>query len=152
MLTIRLIVVKDDKGRDDNWVIVFACLPSDSTSPLVSPQCKLNATWPRGYGDIIWGEDNCLYEAGRTKIEDQCAETIVPTDAAVLVNNPYYVPPQQPPPQPQPSTVPQPGPAQPPNPYPLCNPDDIPGLNCDVDCYGYIRCPAWCYAMCGGID
>jgi len=149
ILMINSPVIKD-KGTDTNWITVLACLPSDTTSPMVAPQCTLNATWPRGYGDIIWGEDNCLYEAGRTIIDDQCAEAIVPGDVSVVVKNPYYTPPQQPDPSPQPDPASQPDPAAQPDPFPACKSVDLSQLSCNKDCCGFIPCPDWCNANCGG--
>ena len=35
----------------------------DTTDPEVNAGCGLNATWPSYYGDIIFGPDNCLYDA-----------------------------------------------------------------------------------------
>ena len=138
---------------------MLACLPSDTTSPLVAPECMLKATWPWNYGDVFWGEDNCLYEAERTKIKNQCAEPIPPNDAKVVVDNPYYVgPPRQPeqsvpPPQPsQPPSPPPQTPGKPNNPYPFCQGVDLSTLKCDLEhcCEGLIQCPDWCIDNCGG--
>lgn len=129
-----------DKGTEDNWAVVFACLPSDSTHPTVVPGCQLNATWPRGFGDVIWGEDNCLYDAGgKDKINNQCAQPIDPSQIGD-VNNPYYNPPQSPS-QPPPTTT---------NPFPACTGVDLSKLTCAANCCGFIDCPDWCNVNCGG--
>lgn len=66
----------------------------------------------------------------------------------------YYTcpctPPSIPPPPPPP---PPPSPTPPPPPqFPACSGVDISSLNCNVNCCGFIPCPDWCNAYCGGVD
>ncbi len=129
-----------DKGTDNNFAFVFACFPNDTGDSTTHPGCSMNATWPRDYGDIIWGTGNCLYDAGGVnEINNQCASATDSTVGDVL--NPYYQPPSQ-------TSSTQPTTTS--NPYPLCTGVDISSLSCTQSCCGHIPCPQWCIDNCGG--
>jgi hypothetical protein len=52
----------------------------------VIPGCELNATWPRNYDDIFFGQDNCLYDSNSKSIDGQCCTANTTTSVA----NPYF--------------------------------------------------------------
>ena len=118
---------------------------------MVFPGCQLNATWPRNFGDVVWGSDNCLYEAdGTTLIRDQCAQPVEEGDVGEMPN-PYYSEPvitttSEAPADSDPTPDPVPV-----NPFPVCDGVDIPSLTCNKDCCGWVPCPDWCIANCGGL-
>lgn len=88
--------------------IIYAKFDGNNHKPVVTPGCKLIATFPSNYGDIYYGADDCLYDATGTcnslepffhiladlsggttgkGIDGQCCtEETTDTD-----NNPYYV-------------------------------------------------------------
>ncbi|KAJ5405448.1 hypothetical protein N7465_006732 [Penicillium sp. CMV-2018d] len=40
----------------------------DKTDYKVTPGCKVEASWPRAYGDVYFGANNCLYDTTGTNI------------------------------------------------------------------------------------
>jgi hypothetical protein len=52
----------------------------------IIPGCQLFAAWPHSYGDIYFGEDNCLYDSSGNSIDGQCCTAA--TTASVA--NPYF--------------------------------------------------------------
>lgn len=53
--------------------------------------CQLQARWPANYGDVTFGEDGCLYDAGNNKIFDQCCSSPDPNNSGPATN-PYVAP------------------------------------------------------------
>ncbi|KAH0565466.1 hypothetical protein GP486_001147 [Trichoglossum hirsutum] len=51
----------------------------------VTPGCELNARWPSNYGDIYFGEDNCLYDGEGKRIYDECCNG----STNAKIQNPY---------------------------------------------------------------
>ncbi|KAJ5189550.1 hypothetical protein N7472_008564 [Penicillium cf. griseofulvum] len=76
-----------DQSTDDSVTTIYAQFDGDNkTSYKVVPGCKLEASWPRAYGDVYFGADNCLYDSTGTNINGQCC-TEATQDSVV---NPYY--------------------------------------------------------------
>ncbi|KAJ5613080.1 hypothetical protein N7510_006274 [Penicillium lagena] len=76
-----------DQNTANSTATIYAKFNGDDkTDYNVVPGCKLEAVWPRNYGDIYFGADNCLYDSTGAKIFDQCC-TESTTDS---VPNPYY--------------------------------------------------------------
>ncbi|KAK7416701.1 hypothetical protein QQX98_005027 [Neonectria punicea] len=58
---------------------------SGNTNPFnENSGCILNAQWPQHYGDIYYGNDNCLYDSKGQNINGQCC-----TSGQEFVRNPY---------------------------------------------------------------
>ncbi|KAJ5826170.1 hypothetical protein N7474_003308 [Penicillium riverlandense] len=76
-----------DQNTGNSTATIYAKFNGDDkTDYKVVPGCKLDAVWPRNYGDIYFGNDNCLYDSTGAKIFDQCCDEST-TDS---VSNPYY--------------------------------------------------------------
>jgi hypothetical protein len=76
-----------DQSTGDSVATIYAQFDGDNkTGYKVVPGCKLEASWPRAYGDVYFGADNCLYDSTGTKINGQCC-TEATQDSVV---NPYY--------------------------------------------------------------
>ncbi|KAJ5959353.1 uncharacterized protein N7479_006503 [Penicillium vulpinum] len=76
-----------DQGTDISNTTIFARFEGAvKTSYKVVPGCKLVAQWPRAYGDIYFGADNCLYDSTGTNINGQCCTEATEEEAL----NPYY--------------------------------------------------------------
>ncbi|CAL5868266.1 uncharacterized protein PFLUO_LOCUS2490 [Penicillium psychrofluorescens] len=76
-----------DQNTANSTATIYANFNGDDKTDFnVVPGCKLDAVWPRNYGDIYFGADNCLYDSTGAKIFDQCC-TESTTDS---VSNPYY--------------------------------------------------------------
>ena|SRR5436190_6017779 len=119
-----------DQGTDNSKTVIYAKFDGgDTTDKNVIPGCQLVATWPRNYGDIFFGADNCLYDAGGTSLNQCCSSSTITS-----VANPYYKPGSSPPPQ-----------------GGFCSGVDTSKLSCVKDCCGYIPCPQWCVDNCGGV-
>lgn len=101
-----------DQGTDNKNISIFACFPSDTTDNSTAPACQLNATFPSGFGDVIWTADNCLTDASGTSPsclttayylsnlltgnQIGCAQTVDESQVGEMIN-PYF---QAPPPPP----------------------------------------------------
>ncbi|KAJ5164452.1 uncharacterized protein N7500_006282 [Penicillium coprophilum] len=76
-----------DQATGDSVATIYAQFDGDNkTSYKVVPGCKLQATWPRAYGDVYFGADNCLYDSTGTNINGQCCTE--KTEDSIV--NPYY--------------------------------------------------------------
>ncbi|KAJ5167600.1 uncharacterized protein N7482_003194 [Penicillium canariense] len=76
-----------DQGTTNTSATIYAQFDgSDKLDYMVVPRCVLNATWPRSYGDVYFGQNNCLYDSTGTVINGQCC-TEKNTQSVV---NPYY--------------------------------------------------------------
>ncbi|KGO46959.1 hypothetical protein PEX1_041720 [Penicillium expansum] len=76
-----------DQSTGDITATIYAQFNGeDKTDYKVTPGCKLQATWPRSYGDVYFGANNCLYDSTGTNINGQCC-TEATTDSIL---NPYY--------------------------------------------------------------
>ncbi|KAI5461766.1 SGNH hydrolase-type esterase domain-containing protein [Mariannaea sp. PMI_226] len=65
----------------------YAKFPGDNTVDyMVTPGCELHADIPANYGDMYFGEDNCLYDSGGNKVLDQCCQN----QGTTQVLNPYF--------------------------------------------------------------
>lgn len=42
---------------------------------MFAPGCQLNACRPRNYGQVFFGEDNCLHDASGNRVENECCGT-----------------------------------------------------------------------------
>lgn len=74
----------EDQNSDSSHATIYAKFDgSDTIHQNVSPGCKLEASWPRTYGDIYYGADDCLYDSNGSEI--QCCTQ--PTED--IVQNPY---------------------------------------------------------------
>ena len=96
----------------------------------VVPGCELIASWPRGYHDIYFGQDNCLYDSGNNRIDGQCCTSKTITSVA----NPYF----------------KQAPSSSSYLFPQCT-VDVSSLSCAKNCCGFLPCPAWCVTNCGGV-
>ncbi|KAJ5787474.1 hypothetical protein N7457_002464 [Penicillium paradoxum] len=67
---------------------------SNTADTTVQAKCKVTATWPKSFGDIYYGEDNCVYDSESKPINDKdgnhacCNES---DDLTEKVSNPYMV-------------------------------------------------------------
>jgi len=76
-----------DQGTDNSKVTIHAKFNGgDTTDQNVVAGCQLDAVWPRNYGDIYFGEDNCLYDGSGKSISNQCCTSSTTSSVA----NPYY--------------------------------------------------------------
>ncbi|KUM57957.1 hypothetical protein ACN42_g9213 [Penicillium freii] len=76
-----------DQSTGDITATIYAQFDGDDkTDYKVTPGCKLEASWPRAYGDVYFGVNNCLYDSTGTNINGQCC-TETTTDSVL---NPYY--------------------------------------------------------------
>ncbi|KAN0072409.1 hypothetical protein V8E54_009338 [Elaphomyces granulatus] len=76
-----------DQGKDKSTATIYAQFNGqDTTDKNVIPGCELNATWPRSYGDIYFGQGNCLYDSSSKVIDGQCCTAKTTTSVA----NPYF--------------------------------------------------------------
>ncbi|KAJ5835885.1 hypothetical protein N7447_001911 [Penicillium robsamsonii] len=76
-----------DQATGDSVATIYAQFDGDNkTGYKVVPGCKLQASWPRAYGDVYFGADNCLYDSTGTNINGQCCTE--KTEDSVV--NPYY--------------------------------------------------------------
>ncbi|KAJ5513232.1 hypothetical protein N7463_002784 [Penicillium fimorum] len=76
-----------DQATGDSVATIYAQFDGDNkTGYKVVPGCKLQASWPRSYGDVYFGADNCLYDSTGTNINGQCCTE----KTEDLVVNPYY--------------------------------------------------------------
>ncbi|KAJ7272453.1 hypothetical protein C8J57DRAFT_1599750 [Mycena rebaudengoi] len=66
---------------------IFARFDGENKNPDNVPGCKLEAAWPATYGDIYFGDDNCLYDSNNQVINGQCCN--VGTGGTDEVTNPY---------------------------------------------------------------
>ncbi|KAI9853989.1 MAG: hypothetical protein M1813_001598 [Trichoglossum hirsutum] len=57
----------------------------DTVADNVTPGCELSARWPSNYGDVYFGEDNCLYDSGGNRIYDECCKG----STSASIQNPY---------------------------------------------------------------
>ncbi|KAE8140184.1 hypothetical protein BDV38DRAFT_280181 [Aspergillus pseudotamarii] len=55
-------------------VNIYARFDGSSNKEMVKPGCKLHANWESSYGDIYFGEDNCLYDSKGQNINGQCCK------------------------------------------------------------------------------
>jgi hypothetical protein len=72
---------------------------------------------------------------------DYATQAAFPTDYLSSLSSWYGVTP-----------TPTPTPTSTYNPYPACTTVNIASLDCNTNCCGYIPCPDWCIANCGGVD
>ncbi|KAG6807978.1 hypothetical protein H0H92_005845, partial [Tricholoma furcatifolium] len=71
------------------YTVIYARFNSgDTTDQYVIPGCQLDASWPSYYGDIYFGDDNCLYDGNGQNINGQCCN--VGSGGTQEVPNPYY--------------------------------------------------------------
>lgn len=82
----KTIDIADQSTGDITATIYAQFNGDDKTDYKVTPGCKLQATWPRSYGDVYFGANNCLYDSTGTNINGQCC-TEATTDSIL---NPYY--------------------------------------------------------------
>ncbi|KAE8423032.1 hypothetical protein BDV36DRAFT_290842 [Aspergillus pseudocaelatus] len=69
-------------------VNIYARFDGSSNKEKAKPGCKLEgASWESSYGDIYFGEDNCLYDSKGQNINGQCCK---PEGNLPEVKNPYY--------------------------------------------------------------
>ncbi|KAF2494892.1 hypothetical protein BU16DRAFT_618860 [Lophium mytilinum] len=64
---------------------------TDVFSENVTPGCLLSARWPANYGDVYFGDDNCLHDSSGAVIYNQCCAAGAEA-AAASVANPYRSP------------------------------------------------------------
>lgn len=91
-LTTESPAISDPGYGDKLNATIFAGFDGSNTAePTVSPTCKLSAFWPKSYGDIYYGEDNCLYDSESQQITDPSGNAQCCTDSEGLpaVSNPY---------------------------------------------------------------
>ena len=75
------------QGKANSTATIYARFNGqDTTDVNVIPGCELNATWPSNYGDIYFGQDNCLYDSSSKSIDGQCCTANTTTSVA----NPYF--------------------------------------------------------------
>ncbi|CAO3640841.1 unnamed protein product [Cunninghamella echinulata] len=55
--------------------VIFAQYNGNDKNTVSKPQCVLNARWPSNYGDVYFGDNNCLYDASGAMINGQCCQT-----------------------------------------------------------------------------
>lgn len=68
-------------------VTIHARYDGNNKEQYAYPGCKLDAHWPSSYGDIYFGEDNCLHAANEGAIIDgQCCKA---TNGLSKTLNPY---------------------------------------------------------------
>lgn len=84
--THKTIDIADQSTGDITATIYAQFNGDDKTDYKVTPGCKLEASWPRAYGDVYFGANNCLYDSTGTNINGQCC-TETTTDSVL---NPYY--------------------------------------------------------------
>ncbi|KAI5460660.1 hypothetical protein BGZ63DRAFT_405123 [Mariannaea sp. PMI_226] len=76
-----------NQGGPTSKVTIYAKFPGDNTADyLVSPGCELQAELPSDYGDVYFGEDNCLYDSSGNQINGQCCQN----QGTTQVKNPYF--------------------------------------------------------------
>ncbi|KAN0068212.1 hypothetical protein V8E54_013782 [Elaphomyces granulatus] len=76
-----------DQGRNNSIAMIYAEFNANNTEyQNIIPGCQLFAAWPHSYGDIYFGEDNCLYDSSGNSIDGQCCTAA--TTASVA--NPYF--------------------------------------------------------------
>ncbi|KAJ5951928.1 uncharacterized protein N7479_010341 [Penicillium vulpinum] len=73
-----------DQNTANSTAIIYAMFNGGNTLGQVRPDCKLEATWPRDYGDLDF-TDNCLRD--RSGEYSQCCSAA--TSTTDLVDNPY---------------------------------------------------------------
>ncbi|KAJ7430416.1 hypothetical protein B0H11DRAFT_2381973 [Mycena galericulata] len=66
---------------------IFARFDGNNHDSTNIPGCQLNAQWNPNFGDIFFGDDNCLYDATGANIDGQCCN--VGTGGSTRVKNPY---------------------------------------------------------------
>ncbi|CAI7636615.1 unnamed protein product [Penicillium manginii] len=74
-----------DQNQGNSTATIYAQFDGDNTlNQKVTPGCKIQPSWPRGYGDLDF-TDNCLRDRNGQKIEC-CSSGTTTTD---VVENPY---------------------------------------------------------------
>ena len=51
---------------------IYARFDGNDKNDKSTPGCKLNAKWPKSYGDVYYGANNCLYDGNGGIIDGQC--------------------------------------------------------------------------------
>ncbi|KAJ2978787.1 hypothetical protein NQ176_g3624 [Zarea fungicola] len=67
--------VNADQGDYSTATILASFDTGEWYAPQLPPGCQLNARWPRNYGQVFFGADNCLYDASGSRIDNQCCGT-----------------------------------------------------------------------------
>lgn len=75
ILTYQFQDVNADQGEYSTATILASFDESQWYAPMLPPGCQLNARWPRNYGQVFFGADNCLYDASSNRIDGQCCDT-----------------------------------------------------------------------------
>lgn len=90
-LTIQSLAISDPGNGDTLSATIYAGFDGSNTAePTVSPKCKLSASWPKSYGDIYYGEDNCLYDSESQQIKYKGnAQCCSESEGLEGVSNPY---------------------------------------------------------------
>ncbi|CAJ2503658.1 Uu.00g110520.m01.CDS01 [Anthostomella pinea] len=80
----------DDRGLSDTETSGTNAIGGSSSNKEVVPGCKLVASWSSNYGDVYYGDGDCLRDSSNNIIDNQCC-TASTTDT---VANPYYQEPE----------------------------------------------------------
>ncbi|KAI5457676.1 SGNH hydrolase-type esterase domain-containing protein [Mariannaea sp. PMI_226] len=78
--------VTNDQSTEETTITIYAKFPDNTVDYMVTPGCQLEAKFPINYGDIYFGEDNCLYDASNNQINGQCCQA----PATKQFKNPYF--------------------------------------------------------------
>ncbi|KAL5333785.1 SGNH hydrolase-type esterase domain-containing protein [Aspergillus crustosus] len=77
-----------NQGGDNKSVTIIARFPGDSSNMDVIPDCKITVSWPKDFGDVYWGEGDCLRDSEGSVIWGQCCSDN--TKNTENYHNPYY--------------------------------------------------------------
>ncbi|KGO49181.1 hypothetical protein PEXP_012300 [Penicillium expansum] len=86
----------DDPGNGDTLsATLYGQFDGDNTAEFsVKATCKITFSWPKSYGDIYYGEDNCMYDGESQAIPDADGKPVCcikDNNLTDMVTNPYVV-------------------------------------------------------------
>lgn len=94
-LTVLSIEVDDPGNGDTLSATLYGQFDGDNTAEFsVKATCKITFSWPKSYGDIYYGEDNCMYDGESQAIPDADGKPVCcikDNNLTDMVTNPYVV-------------------------------------------------------------